>query len=282
MEVMTSHGAVRMPAYLPVTTFGPSYPLDDVIRPYLPRFADCLMVSFHYARQMQSRPALPMMIDSGGFAALLPGASIEAREDGTGIIRVAGEAGEDVITPEAVLTLQEQIADFGAALDFPIPPHCEPAEARRRQALTLANAQWAIRHRRSDSLRLFGCVQGWDLDSYVECARALQAMGYTDLALGGMVPRLHDKAFVLAVVRAVADLGPSLLHVFGVGEPEMARAVMAAGATSVDSSSYVRAAADGKCWDGSRLEDPSVFERMKIALKNLDFAIRTIAEGGTK
>lgn len=270
MEITTPHGRVRLPAYMPVTTFGGTYPLDELIRPYLPREADCLMVSYHYARQMTERPAMPLFIDSGGFAALLPGAVVNAFPDGTaGVLVPLEEGAPELITPDAVLRLQELHADFGAPLDFPIPPGCPPAEAERRLAFTLANARWALEHRKSAALRLFGCVQGYDRASYLASARWLVAMGYRDLAVGGLVPRLHDKALVLAIVRDIAELGPELLHVFGAGEPALARALVAAGATSVDSSSYVRAAADGKCWDGERLEDPSGLERAHIALRNL-------------
>lgn len=271
MEVITQHGTVRMPSYLPVTTFGDAYPLDDVIRPYLPRLADCLMVSYHYAKQMKSRPNQPLFVDSGGFAVLLPGASIEERADGTAAIRVTTDDTEDYVAPEDVLAFQERVADFGAALDFPIPLACDPDEARRRQRLTIANAKWALANRKT-TLRLFGCVQGWDVESYVDCARQLLEAGYSDLAIGGLVPRLRDKDLVLAIVQEIAALKPCLLHAFGIGEPDMARQVIAAGATSVDSSSYVRTAADGRCWDGTRVDDPSVFERVRLALQNLDLA----------
>lgn len=280
MEVITRHGTVRMPSYLPVTTFGDAYPLDDVIRPYLPRLADCLMVSYHYAKQMKSRPDQPLFIDSGGFAMLLPGARIEERADGTAAIRITTDEAEDYVAPEDVLAFQEQVADFGAPLDFPIPPACDIDEARRRQRLTIANAKWALANQKT-AMRLFGCVQGWDVESYVDCARQLLEAGYSDVAIGGLVPRLRDKNLVLTIVREIAALKPCLLHAFGVGEPDMARQVIAAGATSVDSSSYVRAAADGKCWDGTALEYPSVFERVKIALKNLEIARNTFSQGAS-
>lgn len=272
MEVITPHGLVRMPTYMPVTTFGDTYPLDDLIRPYLPRVSDCLMASFHYARPMVVRPSMPLFVDSGGFAALLPGATIESQSDGTGAIRVQAEEGEDLLTPALVLAFQERIADFGATLDFPIPPQCDPTEAKRRQDLTIANAKWALGHRQVSTMRLFGCVQGWDCESYVACARQLLDAGFTDLAIGGLVPRLHDRALVQSIVESIAALGPLLLHAFGVGSPEMARLVVAAGATSVDSSSYVQSSLHGSCWDGTQFDDPSVFERVRLALRNVEIA----------
>src|SRR5262245_55225570 len=66
----TRRGVIRLPAYIPVTTFGEKYPLDNLVRPYLPRLAQAVMVSFHYAKQMTEPPPLPLLIDSGGFASL--------------------------------------------------------------------------------------------------------------------------------------------------------------------------------------------------------------------
>lgn len=72
-SLTTPSGTIRFPAYVPVTTFGGKYPLDALIQPYLPRLAQVVMVSHHYALQMKERPRLPLMIDSGGFAALFEG-----------------------------------------------------------------------------------------------------------------------------------------------------------------------------------------------------------------
>src|SRR5580698_4444822 len=45
----TPSGLIPLPSYIPVTTFGKKYPLDNLIRPYLPRLAKAVMVSWHYA-----------------------------------------------------------------------------------------------------------------------------------------------------------------------------------------------------------------------------------------
>jgi helicase len=69
-ELVTRRGVIRFPAYVPVTTFGDKYPLDKLVQPYLPRLAQAVMVSFHYARQMSEPLRLPLLVDSGGFASL--------------------------------------------------------------------------------------------------------------------------------------------------------------------------------------------------------------------
>ncbi|MBK6616438.1 MAG: tRNA-guanine transglycosylase [Ottowia sp.] len=300
MTVKTARGDVRMPAYLPVTTFGDSFPLDRLIQPFLPRFADMLMVSYAYAKSITKRPEMPLFIDSGGFACLLDGYRVICREDGTGCIvgpspttdenkdnNQEGQAADmrgttadsggpgEVISPEGVLELQNRLADFASTLDFPIPPSLDAVRERKlRLDLTLANARYAI-DAKVDASRLFGSVQGFDLDTYTSSAESLVSMGFSDLAIGGMVPRARDKAFVLQVCRRVADVLPEggLLHVFGIGDPSFVAALFAAGATSIDSSSYVQSAVSGKQWDGeAAMQDPSPLERAHAALRNLKFA----------
>lgn len=265
---------VRPEGFLPVTTFGGEFPLDEVIRPFLTRHAKALMVSFHYARAISPRFTPPLFIDSGGFAVLLPGARIVESEDGLGVIeRDDPESGGVVTThPDEVMALQARHARFGCPLDFPIPPGLEdPAERERRQRLTLANARHALGLDRPAGLGLFGPVQGWDVESYLKCAEALLAMGYEHLAIGGLVPRLGDQALVEGIVRGVRGLQQedAGLHLFGVGKPEFIAAALGWGATSTDSSSYVRAAASGISWDGAELpDDPSALERAHVAIGN--------------
>ena len=79
----------------------------------------------------------------------------------------------------------------------------------------------------------------------------------------------------MAVVDAVRGAIPGRpLHVFGLGNPDMVGRLFQRGVQSVDSSSYVRLAADGKRWGayGSPLADASPVERLHLALCNLAVA----------
>jgi helicase len=283
MEVTTNKGRVRIPAYLPVTTYGKSDPLDSIIRPFLPRFTDMMMVSYPYAAGLDAEQKLPFFIDSGSFTALFDGSEIIEREDGLATIRRTTEDGVEDIAPEAVLALQEQYAEWGATLDFPIPPSIEDTDEReKRLRLTLANAKWAIGAKTKSTLRIFGVVQGWDEPSYLRCASELLSMGYRDLALGGFVPRTDQRAMLVSIVQNVRAMLPqeSLLHVFGMGEATLVKAFYQSGATSVDSYSFVRAAVSGKRWDGVwRVECPSTLERAHSALANLRFASQEAGAG---
>lgn len=273
-QLETPSGTIRFPAYIPVTTFGSKYPLDGLIQPYLPRLAQAVMVSHYYALQMTKRPRVPVMIDSGGFAALFERSRILER-DGLGVLEINLGEEPEMLTPWDVLEFQEEHADIAFTLDFPIPPNLEKREARLRQRLTIENAMWALENRRRSEMRLFACIQGWDVESFGCCAAAYASAPFDGIALGGMVPRAKDRDLVLSCIRAVREQIPDLpLHVFGLGHPDFLEALFAAGVDSVDSSSYVKAAADGKSWfgAGAPITDPSPTDRLRLALENLAFA----------
>jgi queuine/archaeosine tRNA-ribosyltransferase len=270
----TAHGPISLPAYVPVTTFGRKYPLDDLVRPYLPRLAPAAMVSFHYARQMTERPPLPLLIDSGGFASLFQNATVKS-VGGLGVLETSTDDGKETLHPRDVLEFQEKHADVAFTLDFPIPPSMALSEGRRRNKLTVANARWAITNRRRKDMLLYACVQGWDVASYRTCASAYADLGFDGIAIGGLVPRVSDLEGVLAIVDAVRDAVPNKpLHVFGLGKPGTVEILFNHGVSSVDSSSYVKLAADGRLWGQplAQLYDATPTERLTIALCNLAMA----------
>jgi tRNA-guanine family transglycosylase len=270
-SINTRKGPIRFPTYVPVTTFGKKYPLDDLVRPYLPRLASAVMVSYHYAKQQNSSIRLPMMIDSGGFASLFEKARV-IEVSGLGIIEIDTDTGIEIIAPGEVLEFQEQNAEIAFTLDFPIPPSLDQAFARERQRLTIKNALWAIANRRRLDMPLYACVQGWDVDSFLECSRAYVDRGFDGIAIGGLVPRARDKELLKAIVSGVRKIvGDLPIHVFGLGKPELVDLVHAAGADSVDSSAYVKLAADGKLWGSksSAIKNPTPTQRLHLALCNL-------------
>lgn len=269
----TRRGEISFPAYIPVTTFGKKYPLDDLIRPYLPRLAPAVMVSYHYAQFLTPETArrLPTLIDSGGFAALFEGSRI-TKQKGLGILEIKREEGVERLHPKTVLAFQEAIADVAFTLDFPIPPSLEKREARRRQALTIANAMWALENRRRRDLPLYACVQAWDVNSARSCAKEYANAGFEGIAVGGLVPRARNTDLVLDIVRSVREeVGDLPLHVLGLGNPNFLPQLFESGVDSVDSSSYVKYAASGQLWGHThrKLEEPTPTDRLHLALCNL-------------
>ncbi len=274
-SLATRHGPIPLPAYIPVTTYGDRYPLDQLIRPYLPRLATAVMVSYHFARQIKESPRLPLLVDSGGFASLFERATVNV-SNGLGVIDIQTDDGTERIDPTGVLDLQESIADVAFTLDFPIPPGMDSGSAKERMKLTIANAHWALANRRRRDLPLYACIQAWDRASARTCARAYRGESFEGVAIGGLVPRARNMRAVLGIVDAVrSELSDIPLHVFGLGKPETVKALFEAGVDSVDSSAYVQLAADGRLWSnpGFRLRDPSPTERLHLALCNLATAV---------
>jgi len=272
----TRRGVISFPAYIPVTTFGGKYPLDDLVRPYLPRLAPAMMVSYHYARQMTERPRIPLLVDSGGFVSLFRNAQV-LQSGGLGVIEVSNDDGVDSIHPTDVLELQERIADVAFTLDFPIPPGTDEAEARRRMELTIANAHWALNNRRRKDLPIYACVQAWDESSARECAQAYADGAFDGVAIGGLVPRARDKDLILSIVKVVrAEVGELPVHVLGLGKPKLVDTLFKSTVDSVDSSSYVKYAANGRLWSNPslRLQEPSPSDHLHLALCNLATATR--------
>ena len=272
-KLHTRKGDIQLPTFMPVTTFGSKYPLDNLVRPYLSRLACAAMVSMHYAKQRtKERIGLPLFIDSGGFASLFENARV-IEEEGLGILEIVTEAGIERTTVRDVLQFQEDHAEIAATLDFPIPPGMDLEESHRRLRLTVANARWAIENRKRSDLLLFACIQAWDVESAQQCVNSLIDLPFDGFAIGGLVPRARNREIVEGIVRTVRSLiGSSPLHVFGLGKPETLSWLLELGVDSADSSSYIKLAADGKSWSGGVLPDPSPTERMKLALDNLSSA----------
>lgn len=273
----TAHGPVRFPAYVPVTTFGEKYPLDDLVRPYLLRLAPAAMVSFHYARQMKERPSFPLFIDSGGFASLFESANVTIA-GGLGVLETSSDEKTEALHPRDVLDFQEQHADVAFTLDFPIPPSMDRYKAKLRSKLTIANARWALENRRRKDMLLYACVQGWDVKSYRACAAEYADLAFEGVAIGGLIPRVSDLKNVFKIVDAVRAVAPDKpLHVFGLGKPGIAEALFRRGVQSVDSSSYLKLAADGRLWGQPELHlaDASPSERLHLALCNLAIATQS-------
>jgi tRNA-guanine family transglycosylase len=242
-QLQTRHGTITFPTFMPVTTFGGKYPLDDLVRPYLGRFAQCLMISYHYAEQMKERPDLPLFIDSGGFASLFEGAEIIDQENFASIKTKEG----DSISPPEVLAFQERHADIGATLDFITPPNLDLKEAKYRQELTVKNAIWAIENRTNSNLKLFASIQAWDEDSAYRIMNQLIDYPFDGFALGGMVPRIKHPERVISIVKAIHKINNNRpLHVFGIGQPNLMRDLFANGVASTDSSSFLKGTADKK------------------------------------
>lgn len=118
------------------------------------------------------------------------------------------------------------------------------AEAVRRQSVTLDLASEFLTKHRAARLpfEAVGVAQGWSPQSYASAVGALQKMGFTYIALGGMVPLKTTE--ILDCLKAITAVRrkETRLHLLGVTRIEKVAAFAAYGVVSFDSTSPLRQA----------------------------------------
>ncbi|MGW4126969.1 tRNA-guanine transglycosylase DpdA [Amycolatopsis japonica] len=158
---------------------------------------------------------------------------------------------EDVppYSPDDVIDFYEGCGfDLGVSVDHVIfgydPATDNGADAdglqdwRRRQEITLELAtEFLVKVRKEASFEPLGVAQGWSPGSYAHSVASLQKMGYSRIALGGMVPlKTQDIMTCLAAIADVRD-SATRLHLLGISRCENATGFAARGVTSFDSTS---------------------------------------------
>jgi hypothetical protein len=120
----------------------------------------------------------------------------------------------------------------------------EDPEWSRRQQLTLRLAsEFLKRHsERGCSFVPLGVAQGWSPGSYAYAVDRLQELGYTRIALGGLVPLKTDQILAcLAAIDAVRHESTKL-HLLGVTRTDEVQRFTGHGVTSFDSTTPLRQA----------------------------------------
>jgi len=121
-------------------------------------------------------------------------------------------------------------------------------EARRRYDITLANAEGFLAEvKQSRPIMPLGVVQGWSPESMAEAARRLVAMGYSYLAVGGMVPLKSDQ--IKNCLRSIRDaIPPSIqIHVLGFAKADDIHEFLPFNISSFDTTSpLIRAFKDAR------------------------------------
>lgn len=142
--------------------------------------------------------------------------------------------------------------NYGIAVDHVIFQY-EPATSRedpraaewaRRQEITLrlADEFWERCKARNVGFTPVGVAQGWSPQSYADAIVELQKIGYTRIALGGMVPLKTRE--ILECLRAIDDVREPTteLHLLGVSRVDDVPTFASHGVTSFDSTSPFRQA----------------------------------------
>lgn len=119
-----------------------------------------------------------------------------------------------------------------------------PPDVKERQDITLQLAAEFLSTHRQQNLRFepVGVAQGWSPASYAAAVSSLQKMGYSYIALGGMVPLKTRE--ILASLSAIATVrkAQTRLHLLGVTRVEEVPTFAGFGVFSFDSTAPLRQA----------------------------------------
>lgn len=110
-------------------------------------------------------------------------------------------------------------------------------EFKRRKDLTLELANDFLKVSKSLSFEPYGVAHGWDVDSYADSVNQLQKMGFTKIAVGGLVPlKSIDVLLILEKINSIR-LKSTELHLLGLYRLEYINRFLGLGVTSFDSTS---------------------------------------------
>ncbi len=235
-EIVTPHGTVRTPAFMPVGTQGTVKGLmpDDVratgaeivlgntyhlmLRPGAERIA--ALGGLH---EFMNWP-LPILTDSGGFQVMSLSELRKLTEQGV-TFRSHLDGAMVELSPERAVEIQALLgADISMQLDECLKLPAAREEIERAMHLSL---RWAERSKRAfagrarEGYALFGIVQGGDdLALRQDSARALVDIGFDGYAIGGLAVG-EPQDVMLKIVQETAPALPAERprYLMGVGTP---------------------------------------------------------------
>jgi queuine tRNA-ribosyltransferase len=236
-ELVTPHGRVQTPAFMPVGTqatvkglspadvratgaeivLGNTYHL--MLRPGAERIA--ALGGLHAFMQWP----LPILTDSGGFQVMSLTALRKLEEHGV-TFRSHLDGAMVELTPERAIEIQALLgADISMQLDECLGLPAKRAEIERAMQLSL---RWGERSKRAfesrarDGHALFGIVQGGDdIVLRQQSARALVDVGFDGYAIGGLAVG-EPQEVMLNIVAETVPMLPAARprYLMGVGTPD--------------------------------------------------------------
>jgi len=198
-RMVTAHGAVDTPAFMPVATHGA---VKGVTPAQLRDVGATIVLSnaYHLAQRpgVETVRALggihglmgwdgPILTDSGGFQVMSLADLVRVDDSGVQYrSHVDGRAGR--LDPEDAVSVQEALGvDIAMSLDECVPATASAEDVRRAVARTTAWARRGMAARTRPETALFGIVQGgFDPALRAESAGDLTALGFDGYAVGGL------------------------------------------------------------------------------------------------
>lgn len=142
------------------------------------------------------------------------------------------------------ISVDHVILAYDEKWDHLLPGFDVPEEFRRRLEITLKLAKQFLQLHREARLPFepLGVAQGWSPLSYAESVQRLQDMGYSYIAVGGLVPlKTKDILASLQAIHAIRKR-ETRLHLLGVTRTDQVESFAAYGVVSFDSTSPLRQA----------------------------------------
>jgi queuine tRNA-ribosyltransferase len=234
-EIVTPHGTVRTPAFMPVGTQAAIKGVhhDDVRA----AGADIMLANTYHLMLRPSAERVaklgglhrfmrwphPILTDSGGFQVMSLAPLRKVVEQGV-TFRSHIDGAMVELTPERAMEVQILLgSDIAMQLDECVRLPAERTEIERAMTLSL---RWAERSKRAfenapAGRALFGIVQGGDDPALrIESARSLDGIGFDGYAIGGLAVGEPQEV----MLKVVAETVPALPHdkpryLMGVGTP---------------------------------------------------------------
>ena len=257
--LVTVHGPVRTPAFMPVGTHATVKALHpDEVRA---TGVDILLCNAYH---LALRPGIdlieragglhrfmdwehPILTDSGGYqlVSLVEVATV----DDDGAVFVSPYDGSRLrVTPEDAVSNQARLgADVLMCLDHPVAHGTAPDAAR---AATERTHRWAERCRAAhpgDGRLLFGIAQGgFDADARAASARFISGLDFDGVAIGGLSVGEPVDTMLAMTAASVAELAPGRPRYFmGLGTDSELLAAVALGVDMFDCVVPTRLARNG-------------------------------------
>ncbi len=233
-NILTSHGEIRTPAFMPVGTQG-------TVKGLLPEQvrslgADIILGNTYHLYLRPGHELIaalgglhkfmnwegPILTDSGGFQVYSLGALRKTNDDGA-VFQSHIDGSKHFLSPEKAVEIQEALgSDIMMCLDECI---AYPADKKTTEAALRRTAQWAKRCRevkRNSAQALFGIVQGgFYQDLRRQGVDDIRNIGFDGYAIGGLSVG-EPKESMLETLAATAPLLPqdAPRYLMGVGTPE--------------------------------------------------------------
>ena len=265
--LVTPHGDVRTPAFMPVGTKATVKSLHpDEVRGLGAQVVLGNAYHLHFRPGEEVVEALggihafsgwggPILTDSGGFQVFSLRDTIRDLDEDGVTFRSVYDGSDERFTPEGVAAIQRQLgSDIAMCLDVCLPAGAPPGDLERAVALTTTWAEKQIDAPRAPGQLRFGIAQGGtDAELRRRSIDEVTSLSFDGFALGGLAVG-ESREEMLDCVEWAAPLLPETRprYFMGIGDPIGILEVVARGIDMFDCVLPTRTARTGSAltWEG--------------------------------